>query len=272
MLKMTKGLTAGAVLSFLASLILYQVVGFQETDDMGYDFRVFLLRPAQLCLVLGIVFTVLAVLVYNGYVDTRKLKKPLVSVVSVACAVCIAVTGYEYSTVFSPFTFGDGGKDMPPSVQEMFPYFYKNNCDYSKYNIDFSHFGSTNYLYIFGGTYEAEYLKSTSPFINLQFWMEKSFVTPFNDFGMEVKTQGTEKEVDGVSIISYADGDDYAVRIDGLFSTFYVSLTSARIYEESQEDFEKMAVKQYGLIRQAIKDGIFMDESIWPDPLSEYAQ
>ena len=266
MLNTTKGFTAGAVLSVLASLILYQVVGFQETYDMGYSMIVFLLYPARLCLVFGILFAVLAILVYKGNVDIKKLKKPLVSAVSVACAVCIAVCGYAYSTAYTQFTLDDSFKNMPQNVQEMFPYFYKNNTDFSRYDVEYSHFGGTDYLYIFGaGNYKAEYLTSTSPFLNLQFLMEKIIITPFNESGMEVVADGIEKEVDGVSLISNADADDYAVRIDGFFHTFYVSLTNARVYETSLEDFEKMAVKQYGLIRQAVKDGVFSDDSIWPD-------
>ncbi|MGN1194563.1 MAG: hypothetical protein ACI4SB_03685 [Acutalibacteraceae bacterium] len=267
MLKTTKGLTVGAVLSFLASLILYQVIGFQSTDSMELEHIVFLLFPAQLCLIFGILFTALAILVYKGYVDTKKLKKPLVAAVSVACAVCVAVCSYAYSTVYDTFTYGeDGAKNMPENVQEMFPYFYQDNRNYSRYNVNYSHFAGTDYVNIWGASYyDAEYFRSTSPFMNLQFWMEKSFVTPFSSVVTVVDSEGTEKSVDGVSLISYVDGDTYAVRIDGLFSTFYVYLRNARLYDESLEDFEKTAVRQYNLIKQAVKDGAFLDDSIWPD-------
>lgn len=274
MLKMTKGLTAGAVLSFLASLILYQVIGFQETDSMEYRQTPFLLFPAQLFLVLGIVLTVLAVLVYKGIVETKKLKKPLAAAVSVACAVCVAVSAFASGTAYEEIAWGeDGTKNMPESVQELFPYFYQNNRNYSSYNVNYSHFAGTDYVNIWGASYyDAEYFSSTSPFMNLQFWMEKAFVTPFSSIATVVDSEGTEKTVDGISLISYADGDTYAVRIDGVFSTFYVYLSGARIYDESLEDFEKTAVQQYHLIRQAVKDGVFLDDSIWPDPFSEYEE
>lgn len=267
MLKMTKGLTAGAVLSFLTSLILFQVVGFQDTCSMEFWQTPFLLFPAQLFLVLGIVFTVLAVLVYKGIIETKKLKKPLVAAVSVACAVCVAVSVYASCTAYEEFTYGENGaKNMSENVQQMFPYFYQDNRDYSRYNVYYSHFVGTDYLDIYGASYyNVEYFRSTSPFMNLQFWMEKAFVTPFSSIVTVVDSEGTEKTVDGVSLISYCDGDTYAVRIDGLFSTCYVYLRNARLYDESLEDFEKTAVRQYNLIKQAVKDGVFLDDSIWLD-------
>lgn len=271
MLKMTKGLTAGAVVSYLLALILYQVIGFQETDSMEFRQTPFLLFPAQLFLVLGIVFTVLAVLVYKGIVKTPKLKKPLVAAVLVACAVCVAVSAVASGTAYEETTYGeDGTKNMPESVQVLFPYFYQNNRNYSRYNVHYAHFAGTDYVNIWGASYyDIEYFRSTSPFMNLQFWMEKAFDTPFNSTSTMVDSEGTEKTVDGISLIFYEDGDTYAVRIDGLFSTCYVYLRNARLYDEGPEDFEKTAVRQYELIRQAVSDGAFLDNSIWSDPVSE---
>ncbi len=257
--KMLKFLSACTTIS---AIVLYGAIVFQSISIIDFQYAQILLFSAQALLLLTIIFIVCTILISKGIFDSAKVKKIVVASVAVVLLGCVSSITYGFLTCYNCYTPEDVLENNKTYVQALFPYHDITDSKSEIMDLEVSHIPGSDYIYLYCyGTldYEVEYFKSVSPFMNWKFKMEKSILTPLNEFDMDVPVPGKEMKVDGINLTVFVDENGYAVLIKSFNQAIYASLLDASADKILVDDFAREVIKQTKLLENATKERIFLD-------------
>lgn len=262
-----------SVCSLVLSMILYSCILFQSFGLLEFQSTLFLLYFAEAFLLLAFVFFISVILNNKTTIDTVKIKRVCIVVVTVILIGSIILCSYAYLDCYNYYTPKILFENDVEKIQPFYP--YHNVEAYSKSNKDpielsVSHIPGTEYIYLycygdyFSDTnydYELEYVKSVSPFMKNKFLAERIIPTQFNEMEIDVLKYGKKMKIDGINFISYVDKNNYAVLFNFFDECIYASLVDAP-ESITIEDFAREIIKQSDLLDNATKERAFLDVPI----------
>lgn len=272
-MNITKTLKVLLACSSVLSVVLYSCILFQTFGLLEFQSALFLLYFAEAFLLLTVVFAVGMVLNNKTVIDEVKTKRICVATAVAVLLSCSLLCGYAYLDCYNCYTPEKLFKNDIKVIQPFYP--YHNVEEYSReekdpMDLSVSHIPGTDYIYLycygdyFSDTnydYELEYVKTVSPFMKYKFCLERLFPTQFNETEIDVQAHGEKMKVDGLSLVAYVDGNDYAILLNRFGSCLYASLVNAP-ESITVEDFAREIINQSELLDNAINEKTFFDVSV----------
>lgn len=270
-MKTKKHLKISLVSSMLMSLILYGAILFQSISILEFQYAQMLLFSAQTFVMLTIIFIICFVAISKNILSITKIKKIIVSSVSVCLSICAVVMGYGWLSCYNCYTPENIIENDKVFVQQFIP--YHDIFDNKRENTELlvSHIPGTDYISLncygisdFGTPfdYKVEYFKSASVFMNMKFRLEKCLSSYFSVYDIDVVALGKEMEIGGTKLTVYVEDNDYAIFIKSFGQTIYASLINVPD-DISAEDFAKEVIRQFELLDQATKEKVFLDVKLF---------
>lgn len=270
-MKTKKFLKISLVCLPIISVILYGIIFSQSISVLEFQYAQFLLFAAEIILFLTVVFMIFLLLISKNTITLTKAKKPLASLVLFFAIVYVVLTGYSYITCYNLYTPENLLKNDKVYIQQFMP--YHNILDDYREDTELSvtHIPGTDYVFLncYGTSetgiplnYEVEYFKSTSPFMNMKFNLERAFLSPLSEYDIDVAVPSKDMEIDGTKLTVFVDDNDYAVLIKSSNRSIYTSLTNAT-EEISVDDFARETIRQFELLNSAVKEKVFLDAPLF---------
>ncbi len=260
-----------AIIFGFASLGFYLYIFFTPLWDMSLRMIPLYLYPSRMFLILSILLIALVVVMSKKSFDEKEITKVCISACAVMVCMGIGTTVFAHKD-YKDFTFRGLAKvDYSSSREKYVPYNYLFEMDDSQESEYYmQHKGSSlashvyvdNYFAVSTDSelsYGAEFFKSDNEFLRFKFNAEKInplFEEPINSV---LTTVGESNEKDGIKYAMFVNEDDYAVKIAEHDEVFYIYLLNAKKHGVTEDDFVKVAVEQYGLLRSVPQgDGNFL--------------
>lgn len=263
------------VLSVVLSIVLFFIFICSSTYETNFSG---ILAPVIICkalLIVGIssfIFFILSFIIAKKQYDSKKLTKIFISGLSIGLLLTIvfAIKGYTSEKIFHYNSWDDD--EIHAEYEQYLPYNdlfkampeMKNNYEVGKtyadlgikyvYSDDISF--NDNLLTI-SPNYKAEYFTSKDHFLNYKFILDRTVPLPSNDLTVDVDSKPVSGEIDGIHYNLYVQDDNYAIAISNKKGVFYSYLEDIEGLNISTDDFIETAVKQYHLMQNSVKLGLY---------------
>ncbi|MGN1398472.1 MAG: hypothetical protein ACI4WG_00520 [Erysipelotrichaceae bacterium] len=265
----TKKLSLVSILSAIISFIMYSIILFQEFNSLDNTYVMSILFVAQGLFILAIAIRICIICIKRNVLKPAKIKKMIIAVLIIVPACVAIMIGIGSLTCRSDFSPENIVESKSSYVQSLFPYFSFDNKinTYTTYTIENSGFPGTEYfdVYSFGKDntgatvqYEAELLKTNSLCMRINFLVSK-YLNALPESVVVLFDKSTVT-VNGVKVSVSIVNDAYVARISGFNNEFILSACNVRDFTTDTQEFAKVALEQYTLLKTAEQSNMFAYE------------